>query len=148
MPLLLVEGPERRRRLLQREPIPERERQGVFAHRLLRLLQRIGGGGDHRDAFFREPGLRPLESSQLLLAIGSPVRAVDQEDSPAVAEALRNADPAVGNRVHSKGWQPLAAIKNPGSPSGHGQLPARDVSLGIRYRGWRDRARRPTSSTR
>src|SRR5437867_6961883 len=47
--------------------IPERERQGVFAHRLLRLLQGIGGGGDHRDAFFRELGLCPLESSQLLL---------------------------------------------------------------------------------
>ncbi len=61
------------------EAAADREHQGVFAHRLFRLLDRVGGGDHDRNALLPELRLRPLEGSQLLLAVGSPVSAVDQE---------------------------------------------------------------------
>src|SRR5439155_26258729 len=71
---LLVERPERGGGLLEREPIAHRKRERVLAHRLLGLLEGIGGGGHDGDALVPELVLRALEGSQLLLAVRSPVR--------------------------------------------------------------------------
>src|SRR5215831_18913302 len=46
----LVERPEGRGGLNQRQPIAYRERERVLAHRFLGLLDRIGGGGHDDDA--------------------------------------------------------------------------------------------------
>src|SRR6266508_3417876 len=116
---LLVERPERGGGLLEREPIAHRKRERVLAHRLLSLLEGIGGGGHDGDALFPELVLRALEGSQLLLAVGSPVGAIEEEDAPALTEVIGHGQASVGHRVHREGGESFAAVQDLGTGSCH-----------------------------
>src|SRR5262249_23705326 len=72
----------------ERQPVPYRKAQCVLLHGLSRLIARICGGGDDANAFVLELGSGLFASSQLLLAVGSPVRTVEQQHAPSVSEGV------------------------------------------------------------
>lgn len=118
----------------EREPVAHGERERVLADRLHGLLHRIGRGRNDGDAFLLESVLGALESSQLLLAIRSPVSAVDEEDAPTGAEVVGQGQAPVLHGVDRERREALATVEDPGSRSRHDGLPSqlrREASGGL-----------------
>src|SRR5262249_59317355 len=109
---LLEKRTERAGGFLEREPIAYRERERMLAHRLLGLVEGIGGSCHDQDALLPELVLRALEGSQLLLAVGSPVGAVEEEDAPSLTEVIGYAHAPVGDRVHGDRRQEFTAVQD------------------------------------
>src|SRR5712691_2418522 len=74
--LLLVEGPERGRRILERQPVPDGHAKRELRDRLGGLILGVSGRSDGADALRLQFVLCPVEGSQLLLAVRSPVGAI------------------------------------------------------------------------
>jgi hypothetical protein len=120
--LFLVERPERRRRLSERERVAHGKTERVFFHRLRRLLEGIRRRGDDADVLFLQLGSSFLERSQLLLAVRSPVSPVEQQDAPSVPKGVRKRELPVRDRVQGERGEWLTAIENLRSCSCHQRL--------------------------
>ena len=120
--LVLEERAERLRRLSERERITHGKTERVLFHRLRRLLEGISRRGDDTDVLFFQLGSSVFESSQLLLAVRSPVSSVEQQDAPSVPEGVGKRERPVRNRVHGECGKRLTTVEDPRSCSCHQQL--------------------------
>src|SRR5262249_48249583 len=109
-------------RLLEWKRISHGKTKRVFRHGLGRLVDGVGGGRDHADVLLLQLGPGLFEGSQLLLAVWSPVRAVQQQHAPSAVEGGGDGEPSVGDRLHGERRELVAAVENPRSGSRHCQL--------------------------
>src|SRR5262249_31455517 len=139
--LLLVEGAERCSRLLHRKRVPHREAERVLLHRVTRLVGWVRGRRDHAAALFLQLWPRRFDRSQLLLAVRSPVSAVDQEHAPAIRDGLGKRERPVAGGPNGQRRDRLAAVENPRPGSSQQELLSRTppvaawagVSLSIKH---------------
>jgi hypothetical protein len=88
--LLLVKTPRQFRELLTIRTVGHREIDTTFLDSFLCIVLRIHGGGNNLNAFIFEPvGAR--KGRQLLLAVGSPVPSVQQDNAPVTCQIVRQA---------------------------------------------------------